>query len=91
MVDSSDSTVLISGDAVGLRRWTEAAGTTGDPHTRPYETVGTVLDGRLEVHVGGDVTTCTAGDSYRVPADAQHHYVVLEDLVAIEATSPPAS
>ena len=96
-IDSSASptgemgqTYLVSGTAVALRRWTESAGTAGDPHTRPYETVGYVVSGSVEVHVGDDVITCGAGDSYLVPEGATRHYKVLEDLTAVEATSPPA-
>ena len=48
------------------------------------------VEGRVEVHVGDDVVTCGAGDSYLVPEGAVRHYKVVEDLVAVEATSPPA-
>ena len=96
-IDSSASptgemgqTYLVSGTSVALRQWSESAGTAGDPHTRPYETVGYVIEGAVEVHVGDDVVTCRAGDSYLVPEGATRHYVITEDLTAIEATSPPA-
>ena len=81
---------LASGKALSMRLWEEAAGEAGEPHTRPYETVGYVVSGRVEVHVGSDVTTCGAGDSYLVPDGAERYYVVVDDLVAVEATSPPA-
>lgn len=96
-IDSSASptgdlgqTYLVSGTSVALRLWNEAAGEAGEPHTRPYETVGYVVEGRVEVHVGDDVVTCGAGDSYLVPEGAVRHYRVLDDLTAVEATSPPA-
>lgn len=81
---------LASGKALSMRLWEEAAGESGERHTREYETVGYVVSGRVEVHVGDDVVTCGAGDSYLVPDGAERQYVVLEDLVAAEATSPPA-
>ena len=83
-------TYLVSGTSVALRRWTESAGEAGEPHTRPYETVGYVVEGRVEVHVGDDVVTCGPGDSYLVPEGAVRHYKVVDNLVAVEATSPPA-
>lgn len=96
-IDSSASpegdagqTYLVSGTAMAMRMWKEAKGEGGEDHTRPYETVGYVVEGRVEVHVGDDVVTCVAGDSYLVPEGAVRRYKVLEDLVAIEATSPPA-
>ncbi len=96
-IDSSASpegdmgqTYLVSGTSVALRRWSESAGTEGEPHTRPYETVGYVVSGKVEVHVGDDTVTCGAGDSYLVPEGATRKYKILEDLTAVEATSPPA-
>ncbi|HEX9952848.1 MAG TPA: cupin domain-containing protein [Rubricoccaceae bacterium] len=81
---------LASGKALSMRLWEEPAGDAGEPHTRDYETVGYVISGAVEIHVSGDVITCRAGDSYLVPDGAERQYVVVEDLVAVEATSPPA-
>lgn len=96
-IDSSASpegemgqTYLVSGTSVAMRLWKESAGEAGEPHTRPYETVGYVVEGRVEVHVGDDTITCGAGDSYLVPEGTVRHYKVLDDLTAVEATSPPA-
>jgi quercetin dioxygenase-like cupin family protein len=83
-------TYLASGTAVSMRLWREPAGTEGSPHTRPYETVGYVVSGSVQIHVGDSTITCGAGDSYLVPDGAERRYKVVEDLVAVEATSPPA-
>ena len=96
-IDSSASpvgemgqTYLVSGTSVAMRLWNERAGEGGEPHARPYETVGYVVEGRVEVHVGDDRVTCGPGDSYLVPEGAVRRYTVLDDLTAVEATSPPA-
>ncbi len=96
-IDSSASpkgemgqTYMVSGTSMAMRRWSEPAGTEGDRHTRPYETVGYVIEGKVEVHVGDDVVTCGPGDSYLVPEGAERYYKITEDLTAVEATSPPA-
>jgi mannose-6-phosphate isomerase-like protein (cupin superfamily) len=34
--------------------------------------------------------TLAPGDSYLVPAGAEHTYRILETFTAVEATSPPA-
>jgi quercetin dioxygenase-like cupin family protein len=81
---------LVSGKGLSMRLWEEPAGDAGERHTRPYETVGYVVSGRVRIHVGGDVITCGAGESYLVPDGAERQYDVLEDLVAVEATHPPA-
>lgn len=96
-IDSSESPTgpdgqkyLVSGKALAMRLWEEPKGTEGEMHTRPYETVGYVVSGRVKVQIGGDQITCGAGDSYLVPEGATRHYQILEDLTAVEATSPPA-
>ena len=96
-IDSSASptgemgqTYLASGTSVAMRLWKESAGEGGQPHARDYETVGYVVSGRVEIHAGDDVISCGAGDSYLVPEGSKHRYQVVEGLVAVEATSPPA-
>ena len=96
-IDSSASpsgemgqTYLVSGTRAALRLWKEAAGEGGEAHTRPYETLGYVVSGRVEIHLGDDTITCGAGDSYLVPEGTERRYTILADLVAVEATSPPA-
>ena len=96
-IDSSASptgdmgqTYLVSGTRAAMRRWEIASGEGGEMHTRPYETLGYVVSGRVEIHIGDDTITCGEGDSYLVPEGSEHKYTVLEDLVAIEATAPPA-
>jgi quercetin dioxygenase-like cupin family protein len=96
-IDSSHSptgdlgqTYLASGTRVSMRLWEEGPTDGLEPHTRPYETVGYVIDGKAELHSGGQVVTLEAGDSWLVPEGAEHHYVVHEQFKAVEATSPPA-
>ena len=88
MADASDMTTLLRGTHATLRRWDEQAGDAGQPHTRPYETLGYVVEGRLEVTVDGAAATYGAGEAYHVPAGAERRYRVLADLVAVEAIAP---
>ena len=96
-VDSRESPIgemgqkyLVSGKRLAMRLWEEAPGEEGEPHTRPYETVGYVVEGRMRLRTGGDVLTLQPGDSYLVPDGAERCYTVLEPLVAVEVTAPPA-
>ena len=59
--------------------------------SRPYETVGYVISGRAELTVGGETVTLELGDSWLVPAEAEHTYTILEEFTAVEATAPPAA
>ncbi|MCC9642781.1 cupin domain-containing protein [Rhodopirellula sp. JC740] len=81
---------LATGKQVALRQWQEAPGGFGPPTNREYETVGYLLSGVLEIEFDGGIATMNSGDSWLVPAGANHRYRVLEPIMAIEATAPPA-
>lgn len=81
---------LATGKHVAMRRWEEKPCTWGEMHTRQYETVGYVIAGELELDLDGETARLKSGDSWLVPAGAPHRYQIVQPLVAIEATSPPA-
>ncbi|MBD5605996.1 MAG: cupin domain-containing protein [Candidatus Eremiobacteraeota bacterium] len=81
---------LARGERTALRMWDhEAPGEPKPASTRTYETVGYVIDGRAELHLGATIVALAEGDSWVVPAGASHTYRILETFTAIEATSPP--
>ncbi len=82
---------LAGGKNLAMRLWqAEAEGEADAPHTRDYETVGYVIEGRTELTMAGQTLILEPGDSWLVPAGAEHSYKILDALTAIEATSPPA-
>ena len=82
---------LARGERIGLRMWRNEEPNSDKPMTRSeHETVGYVVTGRAELIVGGETVTLAPGDSYLVPAGAEHTYRILETFTAVEATSPPA-
>lgn len=81
---------LATGKQVAMRRWEEDACDFGEQRSREYETVGYVLEGSFELDLDGQMAKLESGDSWLVPAGAEHRYRIIESLVAIEATSPPA-
>ena len=81
---------LAAGKTVALRRWEESVKTDNHERCRDYETVGYVLEGVLELNLDGQTAELKPGDSWLVPAGAKHTYRIVEPIVAIEATSPPA-
>ncbi len=81
---------LVTGKEVALRRWEETAGEMVHATSRGYETVGYVVQGVLELDLSGQIVQLREGDSWLVPAGAPHRYRIVEPIVAIEATCPPA-
>jgi quercetin dioxygenase-like cupin family protein len=82
---------LVSGKRVSMRLWQESPQAEQKPATtRSYETVGYVIAGRAELEIEGQTIMLAPGDSWLVPADAEHRYRITDDFTAVEATAPPA-
>jgi quercetin dioxygenase-like cupin family protein len=81
---------LVSGKALSMRLWEEGPQQEKRPSARPYETVGYVLGGRADLILEGQRINLREGDSWLVPAGAEHYYEILDDFKAVEATAPPA-
>jgi mannose-6-phosphate isomerase-like protein (cupin superfamily) len=82
---------LASGKRVSMRLWWNEEPTGDKPSAKnDYEVVGFVIAGRAEVVIAGQTVTLEPGDSWLVPAGAEHTYRILEKFTAVEATAPPA-
>lgn len=84
---------LACGKNVSMRLWEKEPPTKGNgvvESKRGYETVGYVLSGKAKLHCEGQVIILEPGNSWVVPSHANHHYEILEEFSAVEATSPPA-
>ena len=82
---------LASGKGVAMRMWVEEPADSRKQETaRDYETVGFVIEGRAELHLGEQKVLLEPGDSWLVPKGAPHRYRILERFTAVEATAPPA-
>jgi len=82
---------LASGVSLSMRLWQqEQTDREKTVHTRPYETVGYVIDGRAKLHLGEQTVMLNKGDSWVVPKGTEHRYEILEPFTAVEATHPPA-
>ena len=81
---------LASGKRVSLRLWRDEEPQAKEAVQRDYETVGYVISGRAELTVEGQTVRLEPGDSWLVPAGAEHSYRILETFTAVEATAPPA-
>ena len=81
---------LTSGKRVSMRLWRNEEPQSKSATRRDYETVGYVISGSAELTVEGQTLKLEPGDSWLVPAGAEHSYRILEDFTAVEATAPPA-
>ena len=81
---------LACGVSLAMRLWEVEPGKEDPPTERDYETVGYVIKGRAELHLGEQLLLLEPGDSWVVPHGARHSYRILESFSAVEATHPPA-
>lgn len=82
---------LASGVKLSMRLWEqEQPGKAKSATRRAYETIGYVISGRAELEIEGQTIILEPGDSWVVPKDSQHRYIILEPFTAVEATCPPA-
>jgi quercetin dioxygenase-like cupin family protein len=82
---------LASGKRVSMRLWRGEEPTQNKPsHKHDYEVVGYVIAGRAELEIEGQTLRLEPGDSWVIPAGAEHTYRILEPFTAVEATAPPA-
>ena len=80
---------LAAGAAMSMRLWRDEQPHDKQPHRSPYETLGYVISGRAELTIEGQTASLKQGDSWLVPANAEHTYRVIESFTAVECTSPP--
>lgn len=76
---------LAKGEKLSMRYWNEEPNEAGEFSVREYETVGYVISGKAELELDTQKVTLEKGDSWVVPKQAKHRYVVLEKFVAVEA------
>ena len=79
---------LAAGVEMSMRLWRDEQPHDKAAHRSPYETLGYVIAGRAELTIEGQTATLNTGDSYLVPANAEHSYRILERFTAVECTAP---
>ncbi|GGK22999.1 cupin domain-containing protein [Salinarimonas ramus] len=81
---------LASGKRMAMRMWREEPPRDDKPaHKHEYEVLGFCIAGRAELEIEGQTLTLEPGDSWLVPADAEHTYRILETFTCVETTAPP--
>ncbi len=89
MLEGVSRRTLVTGDRVMLVQFRFQKGASLPSHSHPHEQAGYVVSGRMKMQIGGDTFQLEAGDSYYVPANAEHRVDVLEATEAVDVFSPP--
>ena len=76
------------GETTMVTLMTFKKGQTVGKHSHPHEQCGYCLRGSFELTAGGRTVTIRPGDSYAIPGNEEHSYVILEDADAVETFTP---
>ncbi len=80
--------VIARGDDIMAVHVTFRKGAVGSAHSHPHRQVTYVVSGSFEYCEEGEKHLLKAGDSYFVPAGAEHGVTALEDSVLIDVFTP---
>ena len=80
---------LAYGDRGMLVETTLTKGTKVPEHSHPHEQITYVLQGKLELVIGGEPVILVPGDSVLVPGDVLHSGVAHEETVILDVFAPP--
>ncbi|TVR74295.1 MAG: cupin domain-containing protein [Spirochaetaceae bacterium] len=63
---------MIHGESMTVASWTFVAGTALPEHSHPHEQIALVVEGELELTIGGDLHVLRSGDAAVIPGGTPH-------------------
>ncbi len=79
---------LVHGKNSLMTKYRLRIGSELPPHDHPHEQIGYLLQGRLNLSIGGVARETAPGDSWCIAPGVSHSAKALEDSVAIEIFTP---
>ncbi len=76
------------GECISAVHWNFEDGAVVDLHHHPQEQFGYVIQGGLEVTIGGETRLLQAGDAYFIPPNVPHSFVARGVTEAIDVFTP---
>jgi quercetin dioxygenase-like cupin family protein len=87
--DGAQRRILSYGGQLMLVQFTFDAGVTSWRHSHPHEQISYVISGEIDfIMEGRDPVRLTAGGSYYVPPNVQHHIVTHAASVLVDVFTP---
>jgi quercetin dioxygenase-like cupin family protein len=79
---------LVHGEKPLLAEFQLEKGSRLPRHGHPHEQTGYLINGRIRLYIGDVLFEAEPGDSWCIPAHAEHRAEVVTDSVAVEVFSP---
>jgi len=79
---------FLHGEKHTLAFWDISKGSRLPEHQHVHEQITYIVEGELEMNIGGETFVFTAGTAHIIPSDTPHSAVALQDCKAIDSFSP---
>jgi quercetin dioxygenase-like cupin family protein len=79
---------MVHGDKSTLAIWDIKKGSRLTEHSHPNEQITYVLDGELEMVIGGEKFLLTAGATHAIPSNVAHSAYAHTDVQVIDVFAP---
>ena len=79
---------MVHGDNTTLAVWEIKKGSVLPEHHHTQEQITYILDGQLEMVIGGEKMLLTAGSVHVIPSDVPHSAFAVTDCKVIDAFAP---
>ncbi|MCE5323963.1 cupin domain-containing protein [bacterium] len=79
---------FIHTDNMTVSYWNLDGGAVIPPHKHPHEQVTSLIEGKLEMSVGGECKTIEPGEIVIIPGDVEHSVNALTPCYVIDAFYP---
>lgn len=80
---------LAVGEKSQVAKMNYVIGNYASPHQHPHEQSGYVISGKYELTIGDEKYELNAGDTYSIPGNAIHSFLVIEGGEVIDVFTPP--
>jgi len=79
---------FIHGDKSTLTIWNIKKGSVLNTHHHVHEQITYVIEGTLEMKIGEETLTFTAGNTHVIPSNVPHSVIAITDCRVIDSFSP---
>jgi quercetin dioxygenase-like cupin family protein len=74
---------LVTGEQIEVGRLFYAKNTGAEEHAHPHEQVMYIIEGQLQITLGGETAVMEPGGGFHAPPNVPHSVTALEDTVVI--------
>jgi len=80
---------VLAGKHAMIVWWKFKAGAHAAAHRHPHEQIVWMIQGKLDLRIGSERRSLTAGDVAVIPGDVEHEALCAEDTEVIDVFAPP--